>query len=42
MNAGAYGGEMGQVLLDAVVFLPEEGIRTLRREICTCATATAC
>ncbi|MDD3346495.1 UDP-N-acetylmuramate dehydrogenase [Oscillibacter sp.] len=29
MNAGAYGGEMKQVLQSAVVLFPEEGVRTL-------------
>lgn len=32
MNAGAYGGEMKQVLRSAVVLFPEEGIRTLSCE----------
>ena len=27
MNAGAYGGELGQVLVGAGVFFPEEGVR---------------
>ena len=29
MNAGAYGGEMAQVVREATLLLPEEGIRTL-------------
>ena len=32
MNAGAYGGEMKQVLRSAAVLFPEEGIRTLTGE----------
>ena len=32
MNAGAYGGEMRQVVHSAVVLFPEEGIRTLAGE----------
>lgn len=32
MNAGAYGGEMKQVLRSAAVLFPEEGIRTLSCE----------
>lgn len=32
MNAGAYGGEMKQVLRSAAVLFPEEGIRTLAGE----------
>ena len=32
MNAGAYGGEMRQVVHSAVVLFPEEGIRTLTGE----------
>ena len=32
MNAGAYGGEMKQVLRSAAVLFPEEGIRILSRE----------
>ena len=32
MNAGAYGGEMKQVLRSATVLFPEEGIRTLSCE----------
>lgn len=32
MNAGAYGGEMRQVVHSAVVLFPEEGIRTLTDE----------
>lgn len=32
MNAGAYGGEMKQVVLRAQVLFPEEGIRTLSGE----------
>lgn len=32
MNAGAYGGEMSQVLESVTVLFPEEGIRTLSRE----------
>lgn len=32
MNAGAYGGEMAQVVSDVTVLFPEEGIRTLREE----------
>ena len=32
MNAGAYGGEMRQVVREATVLFPEEGIRTLTGE----------
>ena len=32
MNAGAYGGEMKQVLRSATVLFPEEGVRTLSCE----------
>ena len=32
MNAGAYGGEMRQVVHSAVVLFPEEGVRTLSGE----------
>lgn len=32
MNAGAYGGEMSQVVWEASVLLPEEGVRALSRE----------
>ena len=32
MNAGAYGGEMKQVLRSAAVLFPEEGVRTLTGE----------
>ena len=32
MNAGAYGGEMKQVLRSAAVLFPEEGVRTLSCE----------
>ena len=30
MNAGAYGGEMKQVIKSAAVLFPQEGVRTLR------------
>ena len=32
MNAGAYGGEMKQVLVSATALFPEEGVRTLTAE----------
>ena len=32
MNAGAYGGEMKQVIQEAAVFFPQEGVRFLTAE----------